>query len=89
MREAADLSFWERLIALPDARELIAGHLAALPEGALGCALNDRYVSCYWTEGPTADADSVAQIQMELSGLRAILRANFAASEDATDVLKD
>ncbi len=85
----SDSGFWRRLTAIPDVRGLMIAHLGALPDGTYGCALNERYVSCYWNEGVGADAASVAAIQAELEGFKTLLRTHFAAADEQDDNLGD
>ncbi len=85
----SDQAFWQRLTALPEAVDVIGDVLASLPEGSLGCSLNDRYVSCYWTEKLGSDEDTVAGIEASLMRLKGLLCEHFTPADEAETDLKD
>lgn len=76
----SDQASWQQFAGDAATLEDLQSALAAFPQDALGCGLNDRFVTCYWREKAKPESDAVAAIVKALTPLQQDLRRRFGKS---------
>ncbi len=74
---SASQAAWEGIARVESITQVLHEMLGKLPKDTLACAIDVRFVACYWTEKANPDGDAVDNIQQQLARLSDVLIAQY------------
>jgi len=73
----ASQAVWQGIARVESITQVLREILGKLPQDTLACAIDARFVACYWTEKADTDSDAVENIQQQLVRLSDVLIAQY------------